>query len=107
GANLIGSLAEAVGDGAQILQRRIKALVDMLERIGGADDRLTLMIDAIGHARYLVEQVFRHVLQKIGLAGEALNSLHRLAGEVPTCAAHLRGPRAHRFILVLLLASPR
>ena len=71
-----------------VLQGLVDAVVGRLQRVGRPHDRLALLVEAVGDARDLIDQVLRHVLEQVGLAGEPLDRLQRLLGDVLAGAAH-------------------
>jgi hypothetical protein len=70
------------------LQRLVDFVVGRFQSVGGAQDGLSLVLEAPGDARDLSEQVLRDVLQHVGLAGEALHRLDGLARDVLAGAPH-------------------
>ncbi len=75
------------------LEDRVDLGVRGVERLGRGEDRLALVLEALGQAMDLLEQPLRHLAQVPGLAGE---DVHRLLG----LSADLLGRLAHHLRVV-------
>ena len=63
-------------------QDRIDLGVGRIERLGGGEDRLALILEALGEPVDLVEQPARHLAQRLGLAGEDRDRFLRLRADL-------------------------
>jgi hypothetical protein len=64
------------------LEDRVDLGVRGIQRLGGGEDRLALVLEALREAVDLVEQIARNLAQRLGLAGQDADGLLGLAADL-------------------------